>query len=160
VCHRALGAAQREARAGDGELRRLDQRHDLEDHRKYRDRRPGALEGREGRKGSWARTRRDDGAILSGIRPRRLPLLATSDSQYLDALVHRARDRRRLHQGRKGETGEQRGLGADVVAVIGEIDQLSLLDLQQVQLQLPLQVILRTKGQARDSCGREGAEDS
>lgn len=55
---------------------------------------------------------------------------------------------------------EQRGLGADVVAVIGEVDQLSLLNLQQVQLQLPLQVILRTEGQARDSCGREGAEDS
>ena len=40
-----------------------------------------------------------------------------------------------LHQGREGETGEQRGLGADVVAVLGEVDQLSLLDLQQVQLQ-------------------------
>ena len=157
--HRSLGAAQRQARARDGELRRLDQRHDLEDHREHRDRRPRALEGREGRKELRARTRRGDGATVSGIQPRRLPLLAKSDSQYLDALVHRARDRRRLHQGRKGETGEQRGLGADVVAVLGEVDQLSLLDLQQVQLQLPLQVILRTEGQARESCGRERAED-
>ena len=157
--HRALGSAQREAWARDGELRRLNQRHDLEDHSEQGDRRPRALEGREGRKELWARTRRGDGAPASGIRPRRLPLLATSDSQYLDALVHRARDRRRLHQGRKGETGEQRGLGADVVAVLGEVDQLSLLDLQQVQLQLPLQVILRTEGQARESCGRERAED-
>ena len=94
-----------------------------------------------------------------GHTTRRLPLLAACDSQYLDALVHRARDRRRLHQGRKGETGEQRGLGADVVAVFGEVDKLSLLDLQQVQLQLPLQVILRTEGQMRESCGRERAED-
>ena len=115
-----------------------------------------------GGKGGRSYARAHDAAMALPPRaydPEGSPRLAASDSQYLDALVHRARDRRRLHQGREGETGEQRGLGADVVAVLREVDQLSLLDLQQVQLQLPLQVILCTAGQARESCGRERAED-